>query len=49
MSGAATARVRLTADGTVRVQTAAHEIGTGAYTVIAPDGGGAAGVPVGRR
>jgi xanthine dehydrogenase YagR molybdenum-binding subunit len=33
--GAATARVRLSADGTVRVQTAAHDIGTGAYTVIA--------------
>lgn len=32
--GAATARVRLSADGTVRVQTAAHEIGNGAYTVI---------------
>jgi xanthine dehydrogenase YagR molybdenum-binding subunit len=30
----ATARVRLTADGKVRVQTAAHEIGNGAYTVI---------------
>lgn len=33
--GPATARVRLSADGSVRVQTAAHEIGTGAYTVIA--------------
>lgn len=32
--GAATARVRLSADGTVRVQTAAHDVGTGAYTVI---------------
>jgi xanthine dehydrogenase YagR molybdenum-binding subunit len=33
--GPATARVRLLADGGVRVQTAAHEIGNGAYTVIA--------------
>jgi xanthine dehydrogenase YagR molybdenum-binding subunit len=32
--GAAAARVRLTADGKVRVQTAAHDLGTGAYTVI---------------
>ncbi|WP_207461187.1 xanthine dehydrogenase family protein molybdopterin-binding subunit [Azospirillum sp. SYSU D00513] len=32
--GAAAARVRLSSDGSVRVQTAAHEIGTGAYTVI---------------
>ena len=31
----ATARVALTADGRARVQTAAHEIGNGAYTVIA--------------
>jgi xanthine dehydrogenase YagR molybdenum-binding subunit len=33
--GPATARVRLLADNEVRVQTAAHEIGNGAYTVIA--------------
>lgn len=33
--GAAAARVRLAADGGARVQTAAHEIGTGACTVIA--------------
>ncbi|HUZ67704.1 MAG TPA: xanthine dehydrogenase family protein molybdopterin-binding subunit [Beijerinckiaceae bacterium] len=33
-TGPATARVRLSADGQVLVQTAAHEIGTGAYTVI---------------
>jgi xanthine dehydrogenase YagR molybdenum-binding subunit len=32
--GPATARVRLMANGDVRVQTAAHEIGNGAYTVI---------------
>jgi xanthine dehydrogenase YagR molybdenum-binding subunit len=31
----AAARVRLTADGAVRVETAAHEIGTGTYTVLA--------------
>lgn len=30
----AAARVRVTADAKVRVETAAHEIGTGAYTVI---------------
>ena len=30
----ATARVRLMPDGKVRVQSAAHEIGNGAYTVI---------------
>jgi len=33
--GAATARVTLTPRGTVKVQTAAHEIGNGALTVIA--------------
>ncbi len=33
--GAATARVTLSPQGTVRVQTAAHDIGTGAYTVVA--------------
>jgi xanthine dehydrogenase YagR molybdenum-binding subunit len=32
--GAATARVQLDRNGRVRVETAAHEIGTGAYTVI---------------
>ena len=32
--GASGRRVRLSAEGKVRVQTAAHEIGTGAYTVI---------------
>ena len=31
----ASARVRLEADGTARVGTAAHEIGNGAYTVVA--------------
>ncbi|HZD88707.1 MAG TPA: xanthine dehydrogenase family protein molybdopterin-binding subunit, partial [Pseudolabrys sp.] len=33
--GASAARVRMTAEGRVRVQSAAHDIGTGAYTVIA--------------
>ena len=33
--GPATARVIVTPQGTERVQTAAHEIGTGAYTMIA--------------
>jgi xanthine dehydrogenase YagR molybdenum-binding subunit len=33
--GPATARVTMTPQGIVRVQTAAHDIGTGAYTVIA--------------
>jgi xanthine dehydrogenase YagR molybdenum-binding subunit len=31
----ATARVTLTSQGAVKVQTAAHDIGTGAYTVVA--------------
>ena len=33
--GPATARVTMTPQGAVKVQTAAHDIGTGAYTVIA--------------
>ena len=33
--GAATARVTLTPNGHARVQTAAHDVGTGTYTVIA--------------
>jgi xanthine dehydrogenase YagR molybdenum-binding subunit len=33
--GSAAARVRLMANGDVRVQTAAHEIGNGVYTVLA--------------
>src|SRR5437879_11529408 len=33
--GPATARVTLTPKGAVKVQTAAHDIGNGAYTVIA--------------
>ena len=42
----ATARVRLMANGTVRVQTAAHEIGNGAYTVIGQAAAEALGVPL---
>ena len=33
--GPATARVTITPQGAVKVQTAAHDIGTGAYTVVA--------------
>jgi xanthine dehydrogenase YagR molybdenum-binding subunit len=42
----ATARVRLAADGTVRVQTAAHDLGTGAYTVIGQMAAEQLGVPL---
>jgi xanthine dehydrogenase YagR molybdenum-binding subunit len=42
----ATARVSLTPQGAVKVQTAAHEIGTGAYTVIAMVAAERLGVPV---
>ena len=42
----ATARVRLTSDGKVRVQTAAHEIGNGAYTVIGQMAAEQLGVPL---
>ena len=44
--GTATARVRLLANGEVRVQTAAHEIGNGAYTVIGQMAAERLGVPV---
>jgi xanthine dehydrogenase YagR molybdenum-binding subunit len=44
--GVATARVRLLADGKVRVQTAAHDIGTGAYTVIGQAAAERLGVPI---
>ena len=33
-SSAATARIRLTADGKAQVETAGHDLGTGAYTVM---------------
>lgn len=42
----AAARVRLQRDGRVRVQIAGHEIGNGAYTVIAQAAAAKLGVPV---
>ena len=42
----AVARVRITADGRVTVSTAAHEIGTGVYTVMAQTAAERLGVPV---
>lgn len=42
-----TARVRLSADGSVLVQTASHDVGTGAYTVLAQVAAERLGVPVG--
>jgi xanthine dehydrogenase YagR molybdenum-binding subunit len=44
--GAATARVRLSPDGKVRVQTAAHEIGNGIYTVLGQLAAERLGVPL---
>jgi xanthine dehydrogenase YagR molybdenum-binding subunit len=44
--GTATARVRLLANGRVEVQTAAHEIGNGAYTVIAQMAAKELGMPL---
>ncbi len=44
--GAATARVRLLPNGEVRVQTAAHEIGNGVYTVLAQVAAERLGVPL---
>ena len=44
--GAATARVRLRSDGRVRVQSAAHEIGNGVYTVLAQLAAERLGVPL---
>jgi xanthine dehydrogenase YagR molybdenum-binding subunit len=41
-----TARVRLMPDGQVRVQSAAHDIGTGAYTVIGQMAAERLGVPL---
>src|SRR5712672_2744425 len=46
--GAATARVRLLSNGMVRVQTAAHEIGNGAYTVIGQAAAEGLGMPLSR-
>jgi len=44
--GASTARVSLTPQGNVRVETAAHDIGTGAYTIIAMTAADRLGVDV---
>ncbi len=44
--GAVTARVRLLANGHVRVETAAHEIGNGVYTVLAQLAAERLGVPL---
>src|ERR1043166_5546878 len=44
--GVATARVRLLPNGHVRVQTAAHEIGNGIYTVLAQLAAERLGVPL---
>jgi xanthine dehydrogenase YagR molybdenum-binding subunit len=44
--GAATARVRLLPNGEVRVQTAAHEIGNGIYTVLGQLAAERLGVPL---
>ncbi len=44
--GAATARVRLLPNGEVRVQTAAHEIGNGVYTVLGQLAAERLGVPL---
>ena len=44
---AATARVIMSAKGPVRVQCAAHELGTGAYTVFAQTAADALGLPLG--
>jgi len=46
--GPAAARVTLTPDGAVKVQTAAHDIGTGAYTVVALTAADRLGVPLDR-
>jgi CO/xanthine dehydrogenase Mo-binding subunit len=44
--GAATARVRLSPNGEVRAQTAAHEIGNGVYTVLGQLAAEQLGVPL---
>src|SRR5680860_777391 len=42
----ASARVRLMSDGRVRVQIAAHDVGTGTYTIVAQTAAGRLGVPL---
>jgi xanthine dehydrogenase YagR molybdenum-binding subunit len=44
--GASTARVSLSPEGKARVQTAAHELGTGAFTIIAMTAADRLGLPV---
>jgi xanthine dehydrogenase YagR molybdenum-binding subunit len=44
--GASAARVRLMANGTASVQTAAHDLGTGAYTVIGQMAAEQLGIPL---
>jgi xanthine dehydrogenase YagR molybdenum-binding subunit len=44
--GAAAVRVRLMSDGKVRVQVGAHDLGTGAYTVIGQQAADSLGVPL---
>jgi xanthine dehydrogenase YagR molybdenum-binding subunit len=44
--GAAAARVRLQANGTANVQIAAHDLGTGAYTVIGQMAAETLGIPL---
>jgi xanthine dehydrogenase YagR molybdenum-binding subunit len=46
--GAAAARVSLTADGLAKVQIAAHEIGTGTYTILAQMAAERLGIDVGK-
>ena len=48
MAPASAARVRLEADGTARVGTGAHEIGNGAYTVVAQTAALKLGIEVGK-
>jgi xanthine dehydrogenase YagR molybdenum-binding subunit len=44
--GAATARVTLTPNGHARVQTAAHDVGTGTYTIVAQAAAEGLGLPL---
>jgi xanthine dehydrogenase YagR molybdenum-binding subunit len=44
----ATAKIEIKADGTASVKTAAHDLGTGAYTILAQITSETLGIPVGR-
>ena len=46
LTGTSAVRIRLYADGKILVQTAAHDLGTGAYTVIGQMAANELGVPV---